>query len=92
MVPKPAQQWYAAWTKHMMSNHEWWFRDCLRCAQEWCPQVYGGVHSDTPRRCLKALEDEENAKAAKVESGRKRKVPAPVLEELGTMVLDLIAK
>eukprot|EP00971_Amphidinium_carterae_P119961 2376081-Amphidinium_carterae.2 len=71
MVLKPTQQWFATWAKHMMSNHQWWFRDCLRCAQEWCPHVHGGVHSDTPRRWLKALEDEEKAKAV---AGRKQKV------------------
>eukprot|EP00971_Amphidinium_carterae_P096310 1905775-Amphidinium_carterae.2 len=89
MVPKPAQQRFAAWAKHMMSNHQWWFRDSLRCAQKWFPRVSCGVHSDTPRRWLKVLEDEEKTKPV---PERKQKVPSPILEELGTMILDLIAK
>eukprot|EP00971_Amphidinium_carterae_P056134 1107116-Amphidinium_carterae.1 len=67
----------------MMLRHNWWFAQCLRQAQEWAPDVFGGVHPDTPRRwSFPGKTEDKDARE------RPTKIPPPVAQILATVVLD----
>eukprot|EP00971_Amphidinium_carterae_P126415 2504366-Amphidinium_carterae.1 len=75
-VSRDAQIWFLRWSEHRMTT-----------SSEWAPDVFGGAHADTPRRCLLPEKVEENEDVAR---GRPAKISAPFAQILATVVLDII--
>ena len=86
VVPEHAKRWFLAFAQRQKEKESWPLTETVRVAADVCPELFQGLHSDTPRKWAAQLDKQ------KKQVGRHELVDLAVLTRLSVLLETRLQK